>query len=47
MPTSITTTYASISTASGAGSRAVAQHSSQMPNPTTPAAAGQRPSRSG
>ena len=36
-----------MSTASGAGSFAVPQHSSQMPKPTIPAAAGQRPRRAG
>ena len=33
--------------ATGAGSRAVPQQSSQMPKPATPSAAGQRPSRAG
>ena len=34
-------------TATGPGSRAVPQHSSQMPKPAIPTAAGQRPSRAG
>ena len=47
IPTSWIATYTSISTASGAGSVAAAQVSSQMVKARIPAAAGQWPSRSG